>query len=272
MRGDVARQAFQHLRVVEQFRDLRAIFLQFAHFRDGLEALFQRDVQLIRNQLGDLVHFAVWNVENAPDVADDGLRAERPERRNLRDVFLAVFPRNVFDHLFAPIHAEIHVNIRHAHALWVQKPLEQQIVFDRVDVGDAHAERREAARGRTTPRTNGNTFAFRVMNEIPDNQEIPGVAHLFDNFQFDVEPLQIGGANPVMLGGGRVAENDGEPLFKAISRYFFHVGIERVAFRHLVFRQDVAAEFEGELTLFRDFQRVRQRVGIIGKHGGHLRR
>ena len=110
------------------------------------------------------------------------------------------------------------------------------------------------------------------MDKIPHNQEIPGVAHLFDDFQFDVEPLQIGGAYAVMLGGGRVAENDGEPLFKAVAGDLFHVGVERVAVRHVVFRQDVAAEFEGELALFRDFQRIRQRVGMLGKDCGHFRR
>ena len=44
---------------------------------------------------------------------------------------------HVIDHLLAFAEAEVDVDVRHADALRVEEALEQQVVLQRIDVGDA---------------------------------------------------------------------------------------------------------------------------------------
>ena len=53
---------------------------------------------------------------------------------------------DVLDDLVAPVHAEVDVEVRHRHALGVQEALEQQVVRDRIEVGDAASRTRRASR------------------------------------------------------------------------------------------------------------------------------
>src|SRR5437762_7202456 len=54
----------------------------------------------------------------------------------------AVFAANVVDDLAAPIHAEVDVDVRHRDALGIEEALEEQVIFERIDVGDLHRPRR----------------------------------------------------------------------------------------------------------------------------------
>ncbi len=101
--------------------------------------------------------------------------------------------RHVFDQLAAPAHAEVDVDIGHGDALGVQKTLEEQVVLQRVNVGDAQGVAHEAARGRTAPRPDGNFLRARVVNKIPHDQEVALVAHLLNHFDFGREPALVFG-------------------------------------------------------------------------------
>ena len=50
--------------------------------------------------------------------------------RDLTDALLAVLLRDVADDLVAPRHAEVDVEVGHAHALRIQEALEQQVVAE----------------------------------------------------------------------------------------------------------------------------------------------
>ena len=91
-----------------------------------LQRVFELDIELVRHQLRDLVHFAVRHVERAARIFQHGLCRHRAERDDLRDVFLAVLLPDVVDHFAAPAHAEIDVDIGHRNALGIQEPLEEQ--------------------------------------------------------------------------------------------------------------------------------------------------
>ena len=88
-----------------------------------------------------------------------------------------------------PAVGEIDVDIRHRNPLRIQEPLEQEIEPDRVDIGDAEAVRHERPGRRTAPRSDRDLLRAGVVEEIFDDQEIPGVPHLLDDAQFVIEPL-----------------------------------------------------------------------------------
>ncbi len=66
---------------------------------------------------------------------------ERAECDNLADVIGTVLPGNVIDDLLTAFIAEVYVDIRHGDALGVQESLEQQLIFKRVEHGDAQRVR-----------------------------------------------------------------------------------------------------------------------------------
>src|ERR1035437_5729756 len=153
-----------------------------------LKGFLERHVERRGNLLGDLVHVGERHLQHATDVADHRLRLHRAERDDLRDVLAAVLARDVVDHFAAPPLAEIDVDVGQRHALRVQEALEDQIEIEWVDVGDAQAIGDEAAGRRPAARPDRDALLAGVADEVPHDQEVPGVLHLLDHVDFVREP------------------------------------------------------------------------------------
>ena len=122
-----------------------------------LDRLVEADPERVGDQLRDAVDVAVGHAEHAAHVADRGARLELPEGDDLRDalavVALAVvLLGDVADHLVAPAHAEVDVDVGHRDALGIEEALEDDVVLDRIDAGDAEAVGDQAARPRSRAR------------------------------------------------------------------------------------------------------------------------
>ena len=109
-----------------------------------------------------------------PTSRTTALRLHRPEGDDLGDVLAAVLLRDVLDDLAAAALAEVDVDIGQRHALGVEEALEDQVVLDRIDVGDAQAVGDEAAGRRAAARADRDALLARVADEVPDDQEVPG--------------------------------------------------------------------------------------------------
>ena len=109
----------------------------------------------IGDQLRELVADRVGIAEHARRVTRRRAREHLAEGDDLRHALLAVLLGHVTDHLLAAAHREVDVDVRHRHALGIEEALEQQVVADRVDVGDRAGSRRRStlrqSRGRARP-------------------------------------------------------------------------------------------------------------------------
>src|SRR4029077_5492894 len=101
--------------------------------------------------------------------AHDTLGTEGPEGDDLRDTPLTIFAAHIVDYLAASLHTEVHVDIRRADTLRIKKTLEDQSITERIDVGDAKDKGNQRARGRTSPRSHGNSSLPSIADKIPDN-------------------------------------------------------------------------------------------------------
>ena len=110
---------------------------------------------------------------------------------DLADVVLAVLLGDVADDLVAPVHAEVDVEVRHADALGVEEALEQQLVVDGIDVGDAQAVRHERAGARAAARADGDAVLLGVADEVPDDEEVAREVHLLDDAQLEREARRV---------------------------------------------------------------------------------
>ena len=67
-----------------------------------------------------------------------------------------IFLDDVIDHFLAPVHAEIHIDIRQGDAVRVEEALKQQGVMEWIQVGDAQRIGDKAAGGGASSWSNRN--------------------------------------------------------------------------------------------------------------------
>src|SRR6266849_9029548 len=96
-----------------------------------------------------------------------------------RAVF-AVAPINFLDDRFAPVAAgKIEIDIGPAFAAFVQETLENQIVADRIDRGDAEAITNGAV-GSAAPALHHDVMLATKIDDVPDDQKISGKTEFDD--------------------------------------------------------------------------------------------
>ena len=99
-----------------------------------------------RDQLGDGVDLAEAHAQHPPDVAQRRLGRHGAEGGDLAHRLAPVLVLDVVDDAVAVGLAEVDVEVGHRHPLRVQEALEQQVVLQRVQVGDQQAHRPPASR------------------------------------------------------------------------------------------------------------------------------
>ena len=257
MRAGVARDAFQPARGVDEALDLLVRLVDRAQLRRFLDRAVDRHIQRRRHQTGDAVRIAVCHAERAPNVPDRGLRAERAEGDDLGDVVVAVLLRRVADHLLAPVVREVHVHVRHLPPLDVEEALEDEVVGERVDVGDAEAVENEAGRRRSA-HAHGDRLLMREDGEVVHDEHVVGEAGLAHDVQLVLQAL----AN--LFGGAWVASLQAGP--GEIRQVL--VGCQ--AGREVNVGQVEPAELQLKIASLRDALRVVDGLWQLGEAGAHL--
>ena len=147
--GGVPRQPLDACAEVEHLADPLVLARQGRQLRRAGGSLGQRrgHARAGGDQLRAAVHLALLDPQRSGYVPECGAGLQGPERDDLTDRFTAVALAHVLDDLAAPLEAEVEVDIGHRDPLGVQEPLEQEVEFERVDLGDAQRVSDERARG-----------------------------------------------------------------------------------------------------------------------------
>ena len=279
--ADVARHALETPRQFEQFAHF--FFLRFALvdqrldfarvnrlivFRIGAPA--QRDMPpgLERDELGDLVAEVVTQVEHAPDVAYHRFRGHGAEGDDLRHTVGAVFMPHVFDHAVAAVLAEIDIEVGHRHALGIEKALEQQVVAQRIEIGDAQRVSNQRTSARAAPGPDRHAVRLRPVDEIGDDQEVAGETHLQNGLDFEFEPLLIDRQLLSAQRGIRIKLF--ETAHQAFLRAVAQIVVETFLVRRGESRQFRFAEFKRQVAAFGDFDTVGERLRNVGEQFRHF--
>ena len=190
----VAGQALERLREVDDRGDVLVLAV---HAGELVFLLGQRLVQghadFERDLLRDTVDETVRVAQHATGIADDGLRRHRAVGDDLRNPVATVAARDVVDDAVPALHAEIDIEIRHRHSLRIQEAFEQQVVLQRVEIGDAeHVGDQRACTGAAS-RAHRDVLLLGPANEVGDDQEVAGKSHVADDVEFFLEALAIRG-------------------------------------------------------------------------------
>ena len=107
--------------------------------------------------LAQPIDLAIGHLQDAPDIAAHGARLQLSEGDDLRDVVPAVVRLHIVDHFVAPVLAEIDIEVRHRHAVGIEKALEQELEAQRIEIGDGERIGDERACTRAASRTHRNS-------------------------------------------------------------------------------------------------------------------
>jgi hypothetical protein len=157
----------------------------------------------------------------------------RSERDDLRDTVLAVFFRHVRNHFVAPLDAEIGIDVGHRDAVRIEESFEEQIEPDRIEVGDLQRVGDQRSDCGAAPRSDRNVVIARVFDEIPDDEEVRGKAHLGD----DVELVLQARAQRRLAGHALRAVTREQALFADPPQVFVIVDLADRRLRHRILRK-----------------------------------
>ena len=195
MHRGMAGEPFQHLGMADQLLVAGiAVFGDLHQFRDSLKGLlqFQRLALVHRDRFRDAVGIGIIDLQHPGHILDHPLGSHGAEGDDLGHVGFPVLAPHVFDHLFPALEAEIDVDIRHGHPLGIEETLEQQIVADRIHVGDPQSVGHQAAGGGAPPQPHRNSLGTGVVDEVLHNQEVAGKAGLADHRYLILQALHQG--------------------------------------------------------------------------------
>ena len=144
----------------------------------------------VRDQLGELVALAVLVAEHAGGVARRRAREHLAEGDDLRDRLAAVLLDDVLHHALTAADGEVDVDVRHRHALGVEEALEEQVVAQRIEVGDPQGVGDDRAGGRAAARADRDAVVLRPLDEVPHDQEVGVEAHRVDDAELELHALR----------------------------------------------------------------------------------
>ena len=143
-----------------------------------------------RDHLGQAVGFGIRYLQDARDVAHGIAGGHAAESHDIGHALLAVLVDAVLDDLFAAAILDVDIDVGHADAVRVQETFEQQVVEQGVYLGYLQGIGDNRAGGAAPARPEDNALVFAPADEVGDNQEIAVEAHLLDNPQLVISPLQ----------------------------------------------------------------------------------
>ena len=271
--GGVAVQPFQLLRHFQKALDHLFLARRLTQARlvgNGLRQRY-RVRRIGRHQLAQPVHLAIGHLQDAPDVAQHGAGLQRTEGDDLRHLAAAIFLLHIADHFFAPVLAEVDVEVRHRHTFRVEEALEQQREAHGVEIGDGQRPGHQRACTRTTARPHRNVMRLGPFDEVGHDEEVAGELHPLDDRQLEFEPV------PVVLFRQPIGKAvDAQTLGKAFAGLALQFGrlglfgLLRVCIGTGKARQDGVALQRPVMAAQRNLDGVLHRLRQIGKQLDHL--
>src|SRR5690606_32663466 len=108
-----------------------------------------------------------------------------------RNLFCAILFLDVVNDLLAAILTEVDIKVGHRDAFRIEEAFEQQIVAQRIEIGDGQRIGDERACTRTTTRADGDPMRLGPLNKISNDKEIAREFHLLDDTELEIQTLAI---------------------------------------------------------------------------------
>ena len=258
MHGSMPWKTLQPLCKIDQTMDIFLFLISFTKFRIHPQRLIYRDIKLLRDHLCNGIHLCIRHIQNTADIADNTSRCQRTKSNDLNHAVIAVFPSYIIDNLLSSFEAEVNINIRHGYSFRIQKTLKQQVITDRIQLSNPKCVGNQASCGRASARANHNVIIPGIFNEIPHNEKIIHISHIFNGSELIIQTL-------LQFLCYRMV-----PLFQSLMAKLVQIFPGSKPVRHIIFRQLGHTEFDLHMTSLGYLMGIFQSFQSIWKKSCHL--
>ena len=151
----------------------------------------------------------------------------------------------------------------------IQKALEQQVVCQRVEIGNLQRVGHQRAGAGAPPRPHRNIVLLGPADKVHDDQEVAGEAHLDNGIQLKFQPLAVSLLLLRKLFCTAV-ELTVQALVQTLVRQLPEKLIHGQPLRYRVVRQVGLTQFQYDIAAPGNLYTVGQRLGDIGEQFRHL--
>ena len=173
--------------------------------------------RVVRHHLGQPVDQPQRQLHDAADVAQHRTCLQRAEGDDLRDAVAAVLALHVLDDAFAPVLAEVDVEVGHGHPLGVEEALEQEAEAQRIQPRDLQRPRHQRSGAGAAARPHRHPVGLGPLDEVRHDQEVARKPHAGDDARLQFQPGPV-----VRLGEGEprptLGRQCGDPARQALTR------------------------------------------------------
>ncbi|MNF44176.1 hypothetical protein D3C84_252820 [compost metagenome] len=267
---NVTHNAFE---LARHFPDFRSFFINLDEVTEDfflLVGFFQGHADFERNHLRQTIRQAVGLALHPRHVAHHRLGGHGTEGDDLAHGVAAVLLGHVVDHPVATVHAEVDVEVGHGYPFRVEETFEQQVIFQRVEVGDLLHIGHQRPGTRSTARTHRYAVVLGPLDKVHHDQEVTGEAHLDDDIQLEIQPIDVHLALGLVVFSGVLGQQDGQALFQAIEGHLAEILVDGHAIGNREVGQEVSAQFHFNVAALGDLDGVFNRVRNIAEQLDHF--
>ena len=251
--GRMTRKSLKTFGHINQMMNLFVLCVHSCKLRIHLECLINRNIQFIRNHLGNRIDLRIRQIHHTSHITDDASCRQRTERYNLHHAVFSVFSHYIINDFLPSFKAKVNINIRHGYTLRIQKTLKKQIILDRIEFRDSKRIGNQASGRRTSSGSNHDIMITGILDKIPDNQEIIHISHILNCIQL------IGKTFFQFLCHRLIT------FLQSFKTQFVQILPRGIAFRHIVSWQLGHTKFNLHIAAHRDFVGVFQCFQSIWK-------
>ena len=143
--------------------------------------------QAVGNCLAQGVRHRYWHLLHSRHVLQRVLRCHRGVGDDMRAVLVAVFVLHPFKHLSAPVIVEVGIDIGQGDTVGVKETLEQEVVFQRVNLRYSETIGNNTTSRRTSTRSHHHTqFVAGRVDEVLHNEEVTWESHSLHDVQLEL--------------------------------------------------------------------------------------
>ena len=223
----------------------RLLLRQIPQLRHLLQRIRQLRPRHFRNQIGNSRCFSKTHSHHPTHIPHRHLGPHRSKGNDLRHRPLPVLVAHIGNHLLPSIGTKIHVDIGRRNPFRIQKSLKEQPIANRTKIGNPQHIGNQTPRRTTPTRPDRNPFLLRIVDKIPNDEEIADKPSLLDHPHLKLQPLLQ------LLIRSRSLPI---PLPQPLLAQFAKISFPRHSLRHRKSRKLISAQFELQITSIRHRQ------------------
>ncbi|MNM80078.1 hypothetical protein D3C81_920280 [compost metagenome] len=271
--GVLADVTHNALKLARHLPDFRSLLIDLDEVTQDLflfVGFFQGHADFERNHLRQTIRQAIGLALHPRHIADHSFCRHGTEGDDLAYRVAAVLFGHVVDHAVATIHAEVDVEVGHGYPFRVEETFEQQVIFQRVEVGDLLYVGHQRPGTRSTARAHGYTVALGPLDKVHHDQEVTGEPHLDDDIQLEIQPVDVDLTLGLVVFGGVLGQQNAKSFFQAVERHLAEILVDGHAIGNREVGQEVCAQLHIDVATLGNLDGVFQRFGNIAEQLSHF--